>query len=80
MCLYFVVALLGDFVVCCGMQKTPQPEGPNRAGYSVAEVSAMFGKDRSWGYRQIEKGRIKATTGFGAAIISAAEVARVCGK
>ena len=48
-----------------------------RAGYSVKEFSALFGKERTWGYRQIEKGRVVATIGFGIAIISSQEVKRI---
>ena len=63
------------------MNLNENPEGPmERAGYSVKEVSAMFGKDRSWGYRQIRKGRILATVGFGTAIISEQEVKRILGR
>jgi len=36
----------------------------------------MVGKQRSWVYRQVEAGRLKAITGFGAAMIPASEVER----
>lgn len=62
------------------MHKAQQTEQGPRAGYSVAELSKMVGKHRSWGYRQIRKGRILATTGFGASIISADEVDRIFAK
>lgn len=39
----------------------------------------MVGKERTWVYRQVQKGRIQAITGFGAAMISATEIERVFG-
>lgn len=54
------------------------PEGPNgRVAYTVTEVSAMFGKHRSWGHRQIKKGRIRSIIGYGATMISDQEVKRI---
>ena len=78
--LCFIVAWLEEIVFYRSMHKAHNTEeqGP-RAGYSVAEVSAMAGKHRSWGYRQIGRGRIEATMGFGTAFISAAEVKRIFG-
>ena len=68
---------MGRGVFYPGMHKAHNTEQGSRAGYSVAEFSALFGKHRSWGHRQVKKGRIKATTGFGAAIIAADQVAKV---
>lgn len=39
----------------------------------------MAGKERTWVYRQVAKGRIRAITGFGAAMIPATELARIFG-
>lgn len=50
-----------------------------RRGYSFAEFAAMAGRERTWTYRQVEKGRIKAITGFGEAMIPASEVERIFG-
>ncbi|MFN9025241.1 MAG: helix-turn-helix domain-containing protein, partial [Akkermansiaceae bacterium] len=33
-----------------------------RVSYSFAEVAAMVGIDRTWIYRQVKKGRIRAIT------------------
>jgi hypothetical protein len=50
-----------------------------RVSYSFAEFAEMVGKERTWVYRQVSKGRIKAVTGFGAAMIPATEVERIFG-
>lgn len=50
-----------------------------RVSYSFAEVAEMVGKERTWVYRQVQKGRIRAITGFGAAMIPASEVERIFG-
>lgn len=39
----------------------------------------MAGKERTWVYRQVAKGRIRAITGFGSAMIPASEVERIFG-
>jgi hypothetical protein len=50
-----------------------------RVSYSFAEVADMVGKERTWVYRQVSKGRIRAVTGYGAAMIPAVEVERIFG-
>jgi len=40
----------------------------------------MFGRERTWVYRQVAKGRIRAITGYGAAMIPASEIERILGK
>jgi hypothetical protein len=50
-----------------------------RVSYSFAEVAAMVGKERTWIYRQVKKGRIRAITGFGASMIPATEIERIFG-
>ena len=51
-----------------------------RVSYSFAEFAEMVGKERTWVYRQVQKGRLRAVTGFGAAMIPASEVERIFGK
>jgi hypothetical protein len=51
-----------------------------RVAYSFAEFAGMVGKERTWVYRQVQKGRIKAITGFGAAMIPAKEIERIFGE
>ena len=48
-----------------------------RVAYSFAEFAGMVGRERTWVYRQVKKGRIKAITGFGAAMIPATEIERI---
>lgn len=48
-----------------------------RKAFSFEEVATMVGKHRTWVYRQVAAGRIKPITGYGAAMISAAEVDRM---
>lgn len=55
-----------------------KPPG-KRVSYSFAEAAEMFGKERTWIYRQVQKGRIRAITGFGAAMIPASEIERITG-
>lgn len=50
---------------------------PSRQAYSIAEFAALFGKHRSWAYRQIKKGRIKAIRGYGALLVPATEIQRM---
>lgn len=50
-----------------------------RVSYSFAEFAEMVGKERTWVYRQVSKGRIRAITGFGAAMIPSIEVERIFG-
>ena len=50
-----------------------------RVAYSFAEFAGMAGKERTWVYRQVAKGRIRAITGYGSAMIAASEVERIFG-
>lgn len=58
--------------------RAPKPR--RRVSYSFTEVAEMVGKERTWVYRQVEKGRIKAITGFGAAMVAASEIERIFGS
>ena len=58
--------------------KSARKQG-KRVSYSFAEFAEMVGKERTWVYRQVSKGRIRAVTGFGAAMIPASEVERIFG-
>jgi Helix-turn-helix domain len=51
-----------------------------RVSYSFAEFAEMVGKERTWVYRQVAKGRIRAITGFGSAMIPTSEIDRIFGK
>jgi hypothetical protein len=51
-----------------------------RVSYSFAEFAEMVGKERTWVYRQVSKGRIRAITGFGSAMIPASEIERIFGS
>jgi hypothetical protein len=51
-----------------------------RVSYSFAEFAEMVGKERTWVYRQVAKGRIRSVTGFGAAMIPASEIERIFGS
>ena len=56
-----------------------QQQTGKRVAYSFAEFGTMAGKERTWVYRQVAKGRIRAITGFGSAMIPASEVERIFG-
>jgi hypothetical protein len=62
------------------MTATKRTKKPgDRVSYSFAEFAEMVGRERTWVYRQVQKGRIRAITGYGAAMIPAAEVERIFG-
>jgi hypothetical protein len=50
-----------------------------RVAYSFAEFAEMVNRERTWVYRQVAKGRIRAITGYGAAMIPASEIERIFG-
>jgi excisionase family DNA binding protein len=50
----------------------------HRAAYSLSEAAKQFGKDRSWIYRMVKAGKIRVITGFGAMLIPASEIQRIC--
>lgn len=60
--------------------KTSEKKIGKRISYSFAEFAEMNGKERTWVYRQVQKNRIRAITGFGAAMIPASEVERIFGN
>lgn len=49
----------------------------NRRAYSLQEAAAFFGKERSWAYRQVQAGRIRVITGYGAMLVPASEIERI---
>lgn len=57
----------------------PDQKKSERLAYTLAEVAQMCGKHRSWAYRQFRKGRIKAITGYGTALVSRQEIERLFG-
>jgi hypothetical protein len=61
------------------MTATKRIKQGKRVSYSFAEFAGMVGKERTWVYRQVAKGRIRAITGFGAAMIPASEIERIFG-
>ena len=63
------------------MNSGDKPDGKSeRLAYTLAEVAQMCGKQRSWAYRQFGKGRIKAVTGYGTALVSRREIERLLGE
>ena len=58
------------------MAKTTKEQAP-RVAYAFDEVAQMFGRDRTWVYRQVKAGKLQAITGFGKMMIAASEVQRV---
>lgn len=48
-----------------------------RVAFSPSEFAALFGKQQTWGYRQIYAGKVKAITEYGRIQIPAAEVERI---
>lgn len=56
-----------------------KPTG-ERVAFSFAEFAEKTGKHRTWVYRQVKAGKIKAVTGYGAAMIPATEITRIFGS
>ena len=50
-----------------------------RKAYTLAEFAQLFGRHRSWAYRQARENRIKTITGYGAEMVPAHEVDRILG-
>jgi hypothetical protein len=48
-----------------------------RVAYSFEETAQQVGRHRCWVYRQVKAGRIRAITGYGAAMIPASEIKRI---
>ena len=51
-----------------------------RVAFSPGEFATLFGKQQTWGYRQIYAGKVKAITDHGRILIPAAEVDRILAK
>lgn len=50
------------------------PMGTEKATYTPAEFAKFFGKERTWGYRQLYAGKVKAITKLGQTLIPQSEV------
>ncbi len=48
--------------------------------YTPTEFAALFGKEKSWTYRQLYAGKIEAITDFGRIQIAASQIERVESK
>jgi hypothetical protein len=53
---------------------------PEKIAYTPAEFAALFGKERTWGYRQIYAGKVDTVTVFGSIMIPAKEVEKAMGQ
>lgn len=53
---------------------------PRQEAYTLAAFAQLFGKERSWAYRQKKRGRVQTITGYGAALVSRREVERILGE
>lgn len=52
-------------------------QNDNRPFHTVAEFAALFGKERTWGYRLLGAGKIQAITGYGETMIPRSEYERL---
>ena len=48
-----------------------------KVAYTVAEFSALFGKEKTWGYRQLYAGNVEAISEFGTTMIPKSEADRL---
>lgn len=60
-----------------GVMNTNTP--PCRKAYTLAEFARMFGRHRSWAYRQARQGKLKTICGFGVEMIPSHEIDRMLG-
>ena len=60
----------------CNM-KLINTNGSNRAAYTPAEFAKLFGREKTWTYRQIYHGRLKSIKGHGGQLIPASEAERI---
>ncbi len=51
-----------------------------RQAYTLAEFAQLFGRHRSWAYRQARENRIMTITGYGAEMVPAHEIDRILGQ
>ena len=51
--------------------------GSNRAAYTASEFAALFGREKTWTYRQIYHGRLKSIKGHGGQLIPVSEAERI---
>lgn len=51
-----------------------------QAAYTPAEFAALFGKERTWAYRQLYAGKVVAITEFGRLLIPQKEVDKLIGS
>ena len=49
----------------------------SRAAYTPKEFAALFGREKTWTYRQIYYGRLKSIKGHGGQLIPASEAERI---
>jgi hypothetical protein len=49
----------------------------SRLAYTLDETAAMFGKHRSWAYRQVRTKQLKVITGYGAMLVPRSEIERI---
>ncbi|MFN0126286.1 MAG: helix-turn-helix domain-containing protein [Verrucomicrobiales bacterium] len=50
---------------------------PQAAWYSPEEFAELFGKERSWAYRMLQKKKVQAITGYGHTKIPHSEAERL---
>lgn len=57
-------------------------ESPSRepVALSPRQFAELFGKEQSWGYRQIYSGKVKTITAYGRILIPASEVEKILGE
>ncbi len=53
------------------------PHDQSRIAYTLEETAALFGKHRSWAYRQVKTKRLKVITGYGAILVPRSEIERI---
>ena len=52
----------------------------NKVTYTPAEFAAIFDKERTWAYRQLHAGKVKAISEYGRTLIPKSEVDRLLGE
>lgn len=62
------------------MATTLNKKTPDRVAYDFDEFARLFGRDRTWTYRQVNAGKVRVIRGYGKMMIPVSEVERITGE
>jgi len=59
------------------MATTLDKKTPDRIAYSFDETAALFGREKSWVYRQVKAKKISVIRGYGKMMVPISEIDRI---